>query len=116
MIDNSTRAGYRPTADSLLLAGAELKQSKTEWIEVGTVDLDSNCTYIVMGAGDKDATDVDIQIRDSNQNVVAKDDTTNVEATVEYRPPVRGRYTIRMRLFGSQRDLPCYCIAAVLCK
>jgi hypothetical protein len=116
MIDNSTRAGYRPAADALLLTGAELRQSKTDWIELGTVDLDPNCTYIVMGAGDADATDVDIQIQSPDRTVVAKDDSTNVDATVEYRPPARGRYTIRMRLFASQRDLPCYCIAAVLFK
>jgi hypothetical protein len=116
MIDNASGTGYKIRGNAFFMGGALLQQSKDNWIPLGTVELDQDRPYVFLAAGDADATDVDIQILGPNGDVVAKDDSTNVEATVEYRPTTRGRYTIRMRLYASQNSVSCYCFAAMLCK
>jgi hypothetical protein len=116
MVDASIRSGYRVNGNSFFMGGALLKQSQQNWVGLATVDLDPARSYVFLAAGDGDATDVDIQIVNSSGAVVAQDATANVEATVEYRPNVGGRYTIRMRLYASQGNAPCYCIAAMLGK
>jgi hypothetical protein len=116
MVDNAARQGYRVRTNSFFMGGALLQQGKETWVALGTVDLEQNRPYIFLAAGDADSRDVDIQILGPNGDVVAKDDSTAVEASCEYRPTMRGRYTIRMRLYASDNNVACYCIAAMLCK
>jgi hypothetical protein len=77
-----------------------------------TVPMEEGVTYLILGGGDSDARDVDIQLVDSRGQVVAKDDDADATPLVEFTPPFAGKYTIRLTLFAADRGS--FCATAIL--
>src|SRR6266545_5144398 len=91
------------------------------WVKSGgTVDmelpLNGGQQYAFLATGDLDAQDIDLFILDKNGNVLAQDIRPNPEAAVEFKPPVNGRYTLRLHLCKSRNNVPCVCVATILRK
>jgi hypothetical protein len=55
-------------------------------------------------------------VQDATGKTVASDTLTDPEATVEYTPQAAGRYTVRIRLYASDKNLPCVCLGLVMSK
>lgn len=116
MVDGSNKEGYRLQNNSFSAGGGWLKQGADNWVSLFNMQLTAGTNYRIIGVGDMDAKDVDIQILDSNNKIVASDTLVSPEAIVNYRPTVTGRYTIRLRLYASKGNDPCFCLAIVLAK
>ncbi|MSU79827.1 MAG: hypothetical protein EXS16_17285 [Gemmataceae bacterium] len=115
-VDTANKNGYNLTANEFSIGGGWLKQSTTKWIPIFSMQLNSGKRYRFIAAGDADAKDVDLEVLDSNNNVVASDTLTNPEAIVDFSPQNNGRYTVRIRLYASDRNLDCMCVAVVMAK
>jgi hypothetical protein len=70
--------------------------------------------YMILGGGDDDVEDLDIEVLDSSGDVVAKDDKVDAAPVVEFTAPRSGQYTIRQRLYKA--SVGCFCVVAVLRK
>jgi serine/threonine protein kinase len=81
-----------------------------------TLTLTGGVQYLFLAAGDNDAVDVDLEILDAGNNVVAKDTDTNPDAVVNFTPPANGKYTVKMTLYQSKNKVPCVCVTVVLKK
>jgi len=91
------------------------------WINVGgkstfNMQLDAGVEYVFLGAGDLDAQDVDLVIRDAGNNIVAEDKRVAADAVVVYKPQVTARYTMELILFKARNNVPCVCAAVILKK
>lgn len=115
LVNTSNGDGYSLQNNTFSIGGGWLPQS-TEWTPLYSLNLQAGKNYRVIAVGDMDARDVDLQILDSNNNVVASDTLTAPEAIVNYRPTAGGRYTVRIRLYASQGNNPAVCLAVVLSK
>ena len=49
--------------------------------------------------------------QDASGKVVARDVKVDPEAVVDFTPSASGRYTVRIRLFDSDNNVPCFCVA-----
>jgi hypothetical protein len=116
LINSANKAKYKLSDNSFSIGGGWLKQSKTAWVPLFTVELKAGREYRFLAAGDNDARDVDLDIRDPDGTTVAVDDKTDPEAVVNYRPTNSGIYTVRLRLYESQDNLPCVCLAIMMVK
>jgi hypothetical protein len=91
------------------------------WVQKGgslsfNLQLDAGAEYLFLAGGDNDAIDVDLEILDKNGKVVASDMRPDPEAIVTFRPRDTGRYTLRLILDRSQKNVPCVCVATILKK
>jgi hypothetical protein len=91
------------------------------WVRQGEkvtfkLTLTGGVQYMFLAGGDLDALDVDLFIRDSQGNVVAKDDRVDPDAAVGFTPPVTAEYIMEVLLFQSKRGVPCICAATILKK
>jgi len=91
------------------------------WISVGgkatfNMQLDAGVEYVFLGAGDLDAQDVDLAIRDGNNNIVAEDKRVAADAVVVYKPQFTARYTMELILFKARNNVPCVCAAVIMRK
>lgn len=60
------------------------------------VELDARChTFVAFGDG---VRDVELNVLDANNQRVAGDNTRDSQATVQFCPPMRGRYTLALRM------------------
>lgn len=60
------------------------------------VELDARChTFVAFGDG---ARDVELNVLDANNQRVAGDNTRDAQATVQFCPTMRGRYTLALRM------------------
>ena len=75
------------------------------------ISLSDSKTYMFVGGGDDDATDVDIKIKDSKGNVVGSDTKTDNEPIVKFRPAESGTYTI---VLSNHSDMLAFCALVVL--
>ena len=116
LITAANKYKYKLADNSFSIGGGWLKQSKTKWVPLFTVKLEAGVDYRFLAAGDNDARDVDLDIRDPDGNTVAVDDKTDPEAVVNYSPTKTGIYTVRIRLYESQDNLPCVCLAIMMVK
>ena len=116
LIDSANKDGYHLKDNSFSIGGGWIKQSKKDWIALYKVQLTGGKEYRFLAAGDKDAKDVDLEIRNSNDDVVASDTDTDPNAIVNFRPKTGGLYTIRVRLYDSRDNLPCVCLGIVMVK
>jgi hypothetical protein len=116
LINHANKADYVLQNNSFSIGGGWLKQSKKDWIPLFTVQLTAGKSYRFLAAGDADAKDVDLEILDDNNKIVAQDAETDPTATVDFTPRVSGRYTVRIRLYGSDNNDPCVCLAVVMTK
>ena len=81
-----------------------------------TTPLQAGKEYLFLAGGDNDAQDVDLEILDSRNNVVAADVRVAPDAVVAFNPKVGGTYTLRMTLFKSNNRVPCVCVTTILRK
>ena len=116
LINDGNEDGYTLANNSFSIGGGWLKQSKKDWIPLFTVPLQAGKTYRFIAAGDKDAKDVDIEILDANNKVVAKDALADPTATVDYKCKTTGDHTVRIRLYASDENVPCVCLAIMMTK
>jgi len=68
--------------------------------------------YAIIGAGDNDVEDLDLEVVDSTGNVIAKDDKADAIPVVTFRVPKTDTYTVRQHLYKAKRGSFC-CIAVL---
>ena len=102
--------------DGFSTGGAWIKQSADKWVPIYTVQLTEGRKYRFLAAGDNDTKDLDLEIQDSTGKTLASDEDIAATAVVDFAPSVSGRYTVRLRLFDSQNEVPCFCFVAVMVK
>lgn len=116
LIDTGNKDGFGLNDNTFSIGGGWLKQSTTNWVPLFTVQLTGGKSYRFLAAGDNDAKDVDLEVLDANGKVVAQDSETDPTATVDFTPNATGRYLVRIRLYGSDNNLPCVCLGIVMSK
>jgi len=72
-----------------------------------TFAFDKGTDYIITGACDNDCQDVDIQLKDSDDHVVERDDKADDTPVISFKPKQSGRYTIEITMTQCKDD-PCY--------
>jgi hypothetical protein len=93
--------GYMPGVSimgALFDVGEEISWSAT---------FNKGTAYIVMGAGDDDATDVDITITDSKGNTVLEDTQTDANPLLEFSPKKTAVYTVTVKLYAADASSFC---------
>ena len=117
IVQRGNADGYKLTDNNFSIGGGWLKQSQKDWVPLFTITLDQGREYRMLAAGDNDAKDVDLQIVDTTNNrVVAEDAGTEPTATLNFRPNNTQKYLIRIRLYDSDKNLPCVCLGIVMSK
>jgi len=116
LMNAANKQGYALKEDDFSIGGGWLKQSTEKWIPLYTIQLQEGKKYRFLAAGDADAKDVDIEVQDSDGKVVAQDVKTDPEASVDFSPTRTGRYLVRIRLYASDMNQPCACLAVVMTK
>jgi hypothetical protein len=72
-----------------------------------TVPLEAGVEYCFVGAGDDDATDIDISVETLSGKVVTQDTETDNTPVVFVTPLKSMEYTIRLQLYEGKRDSFC---------
>jgi hypothetical protein len=114
LIGAANRDGYILYDNQFSVGGGWLKQGANNWVNLYTVTLDAGKRYRIIAAGDFDAKDVDLEVKDLNGNRVAADEDTASEAVINYTPDRTQKYLVRVRLYDSDQNLPCMCLAIVM--
>jgi hypothetical protein len=115
-INTGNRDGFTLQNNSFSIGGGWIKQSKSDWVALFTVQLVADKNYRFLATGDDDARDVDIDIQDANGKTVAADVETSADASVDFTPRASGRYLVRIRLYDSRTNVPCVCLGVVMAK
>lgn len=63
--------------------------------------------YILTGACDNDCKNVDLVLKDEEDDVVEKDTKDDDTPVLRFDPPSSGRYTLEVRMEACKQD-PCY--------
>src|ERR1035438_9811921 len=71
LITAANKSKYKLADNSFSIGGGWLKQSKTKWVPLFTVKLEAGVDYRFLAAGDNDARDVDLDIRDPDGNTAS---------------------------------------------
>jgi tetratricopeptide (TPR) repeat protein len=71
-------------------------------------------TYVLFAGGDEDAIDVDLTIVAENEQRIAGDTRTDRLATVVFKPPRTGSYTVRMKLHRNESSSSSFCSSIVM--
>jgi hypothetical protein len=116
LVDTANKEDYRLQTDTFSIGGGWLKQSKTKWIPLYYVQLTAGTSYRFLAAGDADAKDVDLEVLDANNKVVAQDVKTDPTAIVDFTPKTTGQYLVRIRLYESDNNDPCVCLSLMMTK
>jgi hypothetical protein len=116
LIAQANRDGYKLSDNNFSIGGGWLKQSENNWVPLFTVTLQQGRGYRLLAAGDADARDVDLQLVDENNKVVAEDAGTEPTAVLNIRPNQSQKYLVRVRLYASEKNLPCVCLGIVMDK
>jgi hypothetical protein len=74
--------------------------------------LRAGSAYVILGGGDNDAEDLDIEVLGPDGRVVARDVETNAVPVVRFTAPRSGTYTIRQKLYKARSSS--FCLLAVL--
>ncbi len=115
LIGTANQAGYVFYNNQFSVGGGWLQQGENNWVNLYTVTLQAGKNYRIMAAGDFDAKDVDLQIADLKATKAFKtDEDTASEAVIDFTPNVTQRYLVRVRLYDSNQNLPCMCLAIVM--
>ncbi|HEX04195.1 MAG TPA: hypothetical protein ENH10_03440, partial [Bacteroidetes bacterium] len=72
-----------------------------------TANFKGGTTYILMAAGDDDATDVDIHVSDSKGNRILEDTETDANPMLEFSPGKGGKYTVTVKLYAADASSFC---------
>jgi hypothetical protein len=117
LVGQASNQGFHFENNKFAIGGGFLDQGADKWINLYNLKLDGGKQYRVIASGDADARDVDVQIVDlSNNQVVASDTGTAPEAVVTFTPKTTGKYLVKVRLYASQGNVPCICLAVVMAK
>ena len=116
LINKANNAGYTLQNDKFSIGGGWIKQSKEKWVPLYTLNLEAGKKYRFLAAGDADAKDVDLEIRNADGKLMAADKFADPEAIVDFAPESTGKYKISVRLFASRNDLPCVVLAIAMTK
>jgi hypothetical protein len=116
LMDEAERDKFILPVNAFSIGGGWLNQSTDQWIPLFTVQLTEGKAYRFLAAGDDDTKDLDLEIQDSSGKVVAQDVSVAADAKVEFTPQMSGRYTVRLRLYDSRNNLPCFCFATLVSK
>ncbi len=114
LVGAANKAGYVFQDNNFSIGGGWLKQSQENWVPLYTLNLKAGTKYRFIAAGDADAQDVDLDIRDSNGKTLKADTGTDPEAVVDFTPETTGKYLVRVRLYKSADNAPCLCLAVVM--
>jgi hypothetical protein len=114
LIAKANQEGFIFTDNQFSIGGGWLKQGQENWVPLYTLNLQGGKKYRFLAAGDYDAKDVDLQVQDLNGKTVAEDVGTEPEAVVNFTPPNTAKYLVRVRLYDSDQNLPCLCLAIVM--
>jgi hypothetical protein len=114
LIAEANKQGYIFQDNVFSIGGGWLKQDQNTWVPLYTLNLQQGKKYRFLAAGDYDAKDVDLQVQDLKGKVVAKDEEKASEAKVDFTPNASGKYLVSVRLFDSDKNLPCLCLAVVM--
>ncbi len=102
----SDNMGYMP---GVSIMGTFLDEGE----EVGwSASFDAGTDYILLGAGDEDATDVDITIYDAKGNQVMADTETDAIPLVFFTPEKSGQYSIKLKLY--EASVSSFCTMVLL--
>jgi len=116
LIAQANSDGYSLHSDKFSIGGGWIKQGEDHWVSLYTLNLTAGKKYRFLGAGDFDAKDVDIDIKNGAGDVVAKDVSTASTAVVDYSPNTSGKYLVRVRLYASEKNRPCMCLVVAMVK
>jgi len=116
LIGLAKQDGYSLRENTSAFGGGLLRRGDANWVPAGRVSLRAGGHYRFLAAGDFNAVDVDLQVRNEDGWLVASDTTASPEAVVEYAPTRTGSYLLRLRLRACRGDAPGVCLAAVLEK
>lgn len=116
LVNTAAKQGFSVQSNAFSTGGAMIKKDANRWIPIYTVQLTEGRAYVLLAAGDNDAKDLDLDIQDTSGKTLAEDTLTSPTAVVSFTPKVSGRYTVRLRLYDSRDDLPCYCLATVMAR
>lgn len=86
--------------DGICFLGALLK--KNGGYSEMNLYLNSSNTYLFVGGGDDDASDIDIVIKNSNGTTVASDSKDDNYPVVNFEPSYSGTYTIRLLNYSDE--------------
>ncbi len=119
LIARANKDGYSLYNNQFSVGGGWLRQGQNNWVSLYTITLEAGKSYRLMAAGDADARDVDLQVKDLDGNEKAVDADTKSEAVVDFSPRITQKYLVRVRLYDSAKDnqgrkLPCMCLAIVM--
>ena len=115
LIDAANGNGFKLHDNTFSIGGGWLKKTKT-FTPLFSVPLTGGKQYRFLAAGDADARDVDLEVVDADGNVLASDSKEDPQAVVNYTPAKNMRVTVRVRLYASDNDVPCVCLAIVMAK
>jgi hypothetical protein len=113
-VEKANKDGYEFQKNSFSIGGGWLKQSTQNWVPLYTLNLQAGKKYRFIAAGDADAQDVDLEIKDSNGKTLKADVSTDPIAVVDFSPENTGKYLVRVRLYKSDRSVDCLCLAVAM--
>lgn len=82
--------------------------------EIGSgIPLKAGVTYAFIGGGDDDVTDLDLYLKDSEGNVVARDVEKDSNPVIVFKPEADGRYRVTMKLVSGETKSSFCCYATL---
>lgn len=66
-------------------------------------NFEQNENYVIIAAGDEDATDVDVRLLDGNGNLIVEDVETDALAIIEFNVRRAGQFRIEVELFEAEQ-------------
>lgn len=105
-VSDFSEYGYTPNTCFL---AAFLKQRGSAAMNV---PMERGTAYMILGGGDSDATDVDIDVTDEAGRVVARDNKDDGSPVVLFTPARSGKYAVRLTLWSGARSS--FCAMAIL--
>lgn len=72
-------------------------------------------TYVLLGGGDDNAIDVDIEIYDKSDQKVAEDTETDASPVVTFKPKKSGDFRMKVILHDANKKTGSFCALTVLC-
>ena len=112
LADKADQAGYGLAA-GISVKGCWLAEGKDIFFNRLLV---GGLTYRFIASGDRNALDVDVEIRDATGKTVASDFRLDRDGDLIFTPTVTANYSFRMVLRLSRNGLNCVCTAVVMEK
>lgn len=85
------------------IISSERQSGKSEW----TLALDSNKSYALTAACDKDCVDIDIRLKNAYGEELAEDADESDNALIQFSPSASGQYTVEVEMYECRQN-PCY--------